>query len=202
MEEAIHMVPVPQSRLTEVYALLGAAPAPVVDPEASYEVPNEGGSWTIDELYRLYKKCNPTLVAVVSDVATRCLRKGGKGPYFGKSTQDTMIERAKPFYRSTTRDEEFTRVKLRAQLSWLSKHSRAVKLAQAWPLYIELAEGTVALYRMPKPLAEAWISFANRDALVDTDKLDRDEHYDPETESATAGLERILGVSPPRPAIS
>lgn len=155
MDEPFHMVPVPQSRMTEVYALLGAVPEPAPAREASYEVPDEGGSWTINDLSRLYKKCNSTLIAVVGDIARRCMAEDGEKPELGgPSTQVTMVDAGQPVYA----DGEFTRIKLRAQLSWLSKHSQAIKGTKCWPIYFEHDFG-VAYYHMPLPLAEAWLSF-------------------------------------------
>lgn len=154
MDDTIHMVPVPKSRLTQVYALLGEGPVKLTNSDESYDVPDAGGSWTLDELSRLHRKCNSTLVAIVGDVAQRTVGLGLR-----KSTQDTMIERGQPVYDNG----EFTRAKLRAQLSWLSKHSRAIKGIKCWPIYVDRH----SYYSMPKPLADGWLSFMTEGHVVD-----------------------------------
>ena len=136
------MVPVPESALPAVYALLARLTA----KGNAHERPSAWMRGDMKDLAALIK--NPAGRAIVTAIARRSLQ-GKKASY-----EDLRSAAAKVV-------TGFTFSRVQAQLSWFAKYCKKLKGENTWPLDVETVEdvpkGERYLYIMDKDLAEAWL---------------------------------------------
>jgi hypothetical protein len=167
IEQELVSVPVPRAVLPEVTALLhryysgelGNTPsdddsrtAEVSDDDRSeleVQVPGNG-SWTRDDIIELHASFrNETGRRVITMIAERS--RDGRVATYGELMEHSGLD-------------EF---KLRSQLSWFSKKSKALKGVKAWPLLVtDAGSGSPKnerfSYRLHVRIAEWWLDAESR----------------------------------------
>jgi hypothetical protein len=150
-------VSVPEHLLPSVYALiLQDISGPEADeghpPSAAAAVPGNG-TWHQHELQELERRVkNPAGRAILTLVAEK-----------GLNGSTSTYEELRVAGESATSDE-FDYDNLRAQLSWISKYSKAIRNGvKQWPMEFvdggaELDKGQRYTYRMPSDVAAWWLA--------------------------------------------
>lgn len=150
-------VSVPEHLLPSVYALIlqdtsSSEDDAVASPSVSAAVPGNG-NWHQHELEELERRVkNPAGRAILTLVAEKSVN-GSASTY----------EELRVAGEAATADE-FDYDNLRAQLSWISKYSKAIRNGvKQWPMeYVDggsdLEKGQRYTYRMPSEVAGWWLA--------------------------------------------
>lgn len=138
-DDEIIMVPVPKSRLQDVYAAL-AKPAKEgagVLAEEKVEVPGQG-SLTVSMVGKLESELG---IPAVRDLLTRLAEQAPEPLTFKEAVQAAGIESNM----------------LRAQLGSLSKVTKRLFNYTIWPMHVGYVDSGEAVYSMDPKIAEWWL---------------------------------------------
>ena len=142
-DDEIIMVPVPKSRLADVYAAL-AKPAKEgadVPAEEKIEVPGQGSLTAL----MVGKLASELKIPAVRTLLTRLAEQAPESLTFKEAVRVTGIESNA----------------LRAQLGSLSKISKRLFSHTIWPMHVGYVDGGEAVYSMDPKIAAWWLEAAS-----------------------------------------